>query len=60
MKTGFLWNATCSKEIWSIFWDPYIRNTDVVGCEYCVSDLGGRDRDAYSAGWVFGFSQGWV
>ena len=41
MKMGFLWNATCPKEIWSIFWDPYIRNTDVVGCEYCVSDLGG-------------------
>ena len=45
MKTGFLWNATCPKEIWSIFWDPYIRNTDVVDCEYCVSDLGGRSAD---------------
>ena len=23
------------------YWDPYIRNTNVVGSEYCVSDLGG-------------------
>ena len=27
------------------YWDPYIRNTDVVGSKYCVSNLGGRSAD---------------